>query len=145
MSAPSIDTIAAGVARTFRVPLDAIYQPRRGMVRLARARQSVMWLASRLTSHTQAEIGAALGGRDRTTVRHGVLAVEAALRTDQRLSDRLDGLLSGLGAASAGAAGAADATGAAGAAAPDLPTILTLDEARRLSAALGSPAHGETP
>lgn len=51
------------------------------------ARQEAMWLAKRYTSYSLPRIGAAMGGRDHTTVLHGVRRHQAridALRAKRR-------------------------------------------------------------
>ncbi|EKE78461.1 helix-turn-helix domain-containing protein [Oceanibaculum indicum] len=56
---------------------------------LARVRQEAYWLARKLTGRSYPYLGAAFGGRDHTTVRHGVLQIERLRRTDPDVRDRL--------------------------------------------------------
>ncbi len=57
--------------------------------RVARARQTAMWLAVRMTGESYAAIGTAFG-RDRTTVRHAFQTIEAALATDGDLAETVE-------------------------------------------------------
>ena len=59
---------------------------------IARARHVAMYLAKELTEHNEAEIGRAIGARDRTTVRNGVKQVAAALYTDESVRDSVKNL-----------------------------------------------------
>jgi len=57
-------------------------QSRRKPRSIAGPRQVVMYLARRHTRHSLEEIGGYLGGRDHTTVMHGVAKIEQAVRDD---------------------------------------------------------------
>lgn len=50
---------------------------------LARARHELMWLLRDLTHMTLTEIGVAIGGRDPTTVRHGIDRVADRIATNE--------------------------------------------------------------
>ena len=81
--------------------------------RIAEARQVAYWVARHATGASYERIGAAIGGRDHATVRHGVRKVDARLATDPRLTALRDRVLAGLG---------------------DLPAEFARREARRLEA-----------
>jgi chromosomal replication initiator protein len=55
-----------------------------------------MALAKELTNHSLPEIGDAFGGRDHTTVLHGINTVKRLMQTDQRLFDLVTALLQSL-------------------------------------------------
>lgn len=59
---------------------------------VAHARCLAMYLARRLTGRSLEAIGAAFGGRDHTTVLHGVRVATARLAGDPSLADELDRL-----------------------------------------------------
>jgi chromosomal replication initiator protein len=49
-----------------------------------------MWLAKQMTSRSLPEIGRKFGGRDHTTVMHGVRRIEELRSADSQLSDELE-------------------------------------------------------
>ncbi len=59
----------------------------------AAARQACMAALRSATSGSLAQIGAAIGGRDHTTVMHGILAAEARAREEPETALRLLDLL----------------------------------------------------
>ncbi len=56
----------------------------------ARPRQIAMWLCKQMTSRSLPEIGRRFGGRDHTTVMHGVKRVEELKTIDSQISDDLE-------------------------------------------------------
>ena len=56
----------------------------------ARPRQMAMYLAKQLTSRSLPEIGRRFGGRDHTTVMHGVKRIEQLKETDSQIADDLE-------------------------------------------------------
>lgn len=65
----------------------------------ARPRQVAMYLAKRFTTKSLPEIGRAFGGRDHTTIIHGIRQIEKLRREDgevqyalRRVSEQLEGL-----------------------------------------------------
>jgi len=56
---------------------------------IARPRQVAMYLAKQLTPRSLPEIGKRFGGRDHTTIMHGVRRIEELMATDSQLSDDL--------------------------------------------------------
>lgn len=84
----SPDRVIKLTCEHFEVSPSDLYSPRRPQA-LAFARQVAMFLLRERTELSLAEIGAALGGRDHTTVLHGIRRIEDASRTDSRVLDRL--------------------------------------------------------
>jgi chromosomal replication initiator protein len=64
---------------------------------VATARQVAMYLARELTEHSLPEIGRGIGGRNHTTVLHGVNRISAALRSDPAVRKAVDNLHRRLG------------------------------------------------
>jgi chromosomal replication initiator protein len=56
---------------------------------IARPRQIAMYLSKQLTPRSLPEIGRRFGGRDHTTIMHGVRKIEELMATDSQLSDDL--------------------------------------------------------
>ena len=56
----------------------------------ARPRQIAMYLCKLLTTRSLPEIGRRFGGRDHTTVMHGVRRIEDLRNQDSQISDDLD-------------------------------------------------------
>ena len=56
----------------------------------ARPRQIAMYLAKQLTSRSLPEIGRRFGGRDHTTVMHGVRRIEELKARDNQISEDLE-------------------------------------------------------
>lgn len=72
------------VTAHFRIKQSAMHSPKR-TEEYVRARQIVMWLAHRRTDLSNVAIGRHLGGRDHTTVQHGIKAIERLRQTDSDL------------------------------------------------------------
>jgi chromosomal replication initiator protein len=66
--------------------------------RYVRPRQVAMWLAARLTPHSQSSIGRHFGQRDHTTVGHALRRVEQWLRTDPVIARQVLDLLAAVDA-----------------------------------------------
>lgn len=76
---PTIADVIACVAKRRRIGRQEIRGPSR-LPNHCRARQEVMWLARRLPCQPSLpQIGRALGGRDHTTILHGIRAHQARL------------------------------------------------------------------
>ena len=56
----------------------------------SRPRQIAMYLCKQLTTRSLPEIGRRFGGRDHTTVMHGVRRIEDLRIQDSQISDDLD-------------------------------------------------------
>lgn len=87
----AVETIISEVARIRGVPVGDIVSKRRQIATI-RPRQEVMYLARHLTSFSLPTIGRAIGGRDHTTVLHGIRTIEAAIATTVGYGDELETL-----------------------------------------------------
>jgi chromosomal replication initiator protein len=85
---PTAQQVQQAVALAFGVPAEALLAKRRDR-EVALARQAAMYLLREETGASLAEIGAALGGRDHTTVLHGCEKIAAALPHDARLREHV--------------------------------------------------------
>lgn len=102
---PSLVRVMRAAARHHDVPVDAILGPARRRT-VAAARSLAMYLARRLTGHSLQAIGDACGGRDHTTVLHGVRVCAARIARDPAFAADVDRLVAELsGAARPGDAG----------------------------------------
>jgi chromosomal replication initiator protein len=82
----SIDEIQRKVAEHYNVKLAELVGPKRHRT-IARPRQVAMYLCKVLTTRSLPEIGRRFGGRDHTTILHGVKKVEELMSTDSQLND----------------------------------------------------------
>ena len=96
MSAPiSSAKILAATADSFGMSITDLESPSRRQP-LARARQVAMYLCRELTDLSLPKIGALFGGRDHTTVLHGINVVKQKMQEEQPLFDRVTALLQSL-------------------------------------------------
>ncbi len=84
----TIEEIQRKVAEHYNVRLSDLIGPKR-LRTIARPRQVAMYLAKQLTSRSLPEIGRRFGGRDHTTIMHGVRKIEELMATDSQLADDL--------------------------------------------------------
>ncbi|MFM2390952.1 MAG: chromosomal replication initiator protein DnaA [Pseudomonadota bacterium] len=84
----TIEEIQRRVAEHYNVRLSDIVGPKR-LRTIARPRQIAMYLAKQLTPRSLPEIGRRFGGRDHTTIMHGIRRIEELMATDSQLSDDL--------------------------------------------------------
>lgn len=84
----TIEEIQRKVAEHYNIRLSDMIGPKRPR-NIARPRQVAMYLAKQLTSRSLPEIGRRFGGRDHTTIMHGVKKIEELKATDSQLSDDL--------------------------------------------------------
>jgi chromosomal replication initiator protein len=82
----TIDEIQRRVAEHYNVRLSDMIGPKR-LRTIARPRQVAMYLSKQLTTRSLPEIGRRFGGRDHTTIMHGVRKIEELMATDSQLSD----------------------------------------------------------
>lgn len=87
----SIQDALEAVAAAFGTKTTALRSPKRARP-IARPRQVFMYLCRVELGLTLDDIGAALGGRDHTTVMHGVEAVTRELSTNMRLREAVEGI-----------------------------------------------------
>ncbi|VDC20371.1 chromosomal replication initiator protein DnaA [Pseudogemmobacter humi] len=84
----TIEEIQRKVAEHYNVRLSDLIGPKR-LRTIARPRQVAMYLAKQLTARSLPEIGRRFGGRDHTTIMHGVRKIEELAATDSQLADDL--------------------------------------------------------
>ena len=84
--ANEVSDIIANVARHSGISEKNIKGPYRGQMS-ARARFAVFYLARMRTLKSLPDIGRIVGGRDHTTVIHGLRRAEHLLKTDQAFAD----------------------------------------------------------
>ena len=82
----SISEIQRQVAQHFNIRIDDMHSKRRSK-NIVHPRQVAMYLAKHLTSSSYPEIGQKFGGRDHTTVMHGVSKIEKAMNEDASIVD----------------------------------------------------------
>ncbi|ETX29708.1 chromosomal replication initiator protein DnaA [Roseivivax isoporae] len=85
----SIDEIQRKVAEHYNIRLADMIGPKRTRA-FARPRQVAMYLCKQLTSRSLPEIGKRFGGRDHTTVMHGVRRIEELSRQDGQMAEDLE-------------------------------------------------------
>jgi len=84
----TIEEIPRKVAEHYNIRLSDMIGPKRVRT-IARPRQIAMYLAKQLTPRSLPEIGRRFGGRDHTTIMHGVRKIEELMSTDSQLNDDL--------------------------------------------------------
>lgn len=87
--------IIQAVSRHYDLPVLTMLSRRRNP-RLVNARQVVMWLAFDMTDWSYPEIGRRMGGREHTTIMHGIRRIEMRRGLEPELQKDLDQLLSAL-------------------------------------------------
>ena len=85
----SIEEIQRKVAEHYNIRLSDMIGPKRVRT-LARPRQIAMYLAKQMTSRSLPEIGRRFGGRDHTTIMHGVRKIEELRAQDRGLAEDID-------------------------------------------------------
>lgn len=83
-----IADIQKAVCEHYRLRLSDMHSARRARP-LARPRQLAMYLCKVLTAHSLPEIGRGFGGRDHTTIIHGIRKIEELLEGDNQLQNDL--------------------------------------------------------
>ncbi|MGR3483999.1 MAG: chromosomal replication initiator protein DnaA [Paracoccaceae bacterium] len=87
----TIEDIQRRVAEHYDIRPADITGPRRTRA-VARPRQVAMWLAKRMTQRSLPDIGRRFGGRDHTTILHGVRVIEDLRLRDPNLAQDLEEL-----------------------------------------------------
>ena len=82
----SIDDIQRKVAEHYNIRLADMVGPKRAR-NIARPRQIAMYLSKQLTSRSLPEIGRRFGGRDHTTIMHGIRKIEELLSEDKTIAE----------------------------------------------------------
>jgi chromosomal replication initiator protein len=85
----SIDEIQRKVAEHYSIRLSDMVGPKRVRT-FARPRQVAMYLCKQLTSRSLPEIGRRFGGRDHTTVMHGVRRIDELRQKDAQIDDDIE-------------------------------------------------------
>ena len=85
----TVEEIQRKVSDHYNIRLSDLIGPKRVRT-FARPRQIAMYLAKQLTSRSLPEIGRRFGGRDHTTVMHGVRKIEELMQKDSQIADDLE-------------------------------------------------------
>ncbi len=85
----TVDEIQRKVSEHYNIRLSDLIGPKRVRI-IARPRQVAMYLAKHLTSRSLPEIGRRFGGRDHTTVMHGVRRIEELKAVDNQIAEDLE-------------------------------------------------------
>ncbi len=85
----SIDEIQRKVSDHYNIRLGDLVGPRRTRI-YARPRQVAMYLCKKMTERSLPEIGRHFGGRDHTTILHGIKRIEALRTTDNQIAEDLE-------------------------------------------------------
>ncbi|MGR3290661.1 MAG: chromosomal replication initiator protein DnaA [Paracoccaceae bacterium] len=85
----TVEEIQRKVSEHYNIRLSDIIGPRRVRI-IARPRQVAMYLAKQLTTRSLPEIGRRFGGRDHTTVMHGVRRIEELKAHDNQIAEDLE-------------------------------------------------------
>ena len=84
----TVEDIQRKVADHYGIRLSDLIGPKRPR-NIARPRQVAMYLAKHLTLRSLPDIGRRFGGRDHTTIMHGIRKIEELMATDSQLADDL--------------------------------------------------------
>ena len=84
----TVEEIQRKVADHYGIRLSDLIGPKRPR-NIARPRQVAMYLAKQLTLRSLPDIGRRFGGRDHTTIMHGIRKIEELMATDSQLNDDL--------------------------------------------------------
>ncbi|ATG48458.1 chromosomal replication initiator protein DnaA [Celeribacter ethanolicus] len=85
----TVEEIQRKVSEHYAIRLSDMIGPKR-VRSIARPRQVAMYLAKHMTTRSLPEIGRRFGGRDHTTVMHGVRRIEELKATDSQIADDLE-------------------------------------------------------
>lgn len=85
----TVEEIQRKVSEHYNIRLSDMIGPKRVRT-IARPRQIAMYLSKQLTSRSLPEIGRRFGGRDHTTIMHGVRKIEELKGSDHQLAEDLD-------------------------------------------------------
>lgn len=85
----TVEEIQRKVSDHYNIRLSDMIGPKR-LRTIARPRQVAMYLAKTMTTRSLPEIGRRFGGRDHTTILHGVRKVEALRAADSQLAEDID-------------------------------------------------------
>ncbi|MEM1233093.1 MAG: chromosomal replication initiator protein DnaA [Pseudomonadota bacterium] len=85
----TVEEIQRKVAEHFNIRLSDMLGPKRSR-NLARPRQMAMYLSKKMTTRSLPDIARRFGGRDHTTVMHGVKKIEELRTQDSQINDDLE-------------------------------------------------------
>ena len=85
----SVEEIQRQVSEHYNIRLSDLIGPKRLRV-FARPRQVAMYLCKQMTSRSLPEIGRRFGGRDHTTIMHGVRRIEELRQQDAQIAEDLE-------------------------------------------------------
>jgi len=85
----TVEEIQRQVADYYNIRMSDIIGPKR-LRTYARPRQVAMYLSKQLTSRSLPEIGRRFGGRDHTTIMHGVRRIEELKSTDGQIAEDVE-------------------------------------------------------
>ncbi|MDO5620870.1 MAG: chromosomal replication initiator protein DnaA [Paracoccus sp. (in: a-proteobacteria)] len=85
----TIEEIQRKVAEHYNIRLADMIGPKRARA-IARPRQIAMYLCKQMTSRSLPDIGRRFGGRDHTTIMHGIRKIEELTPQDQQLAEDVD-------------------------------------------------------
>lgn len=85
----TVEEIQRKVSEHYNIRLSDMIGPKR-VRNYARPRQMAMYLAKHMTSRSLPEIGRRFGGRDHTTVMHGVKRITELMVTDSQIADDME-------------------------------------------------------
>ncbi len=85
----TVEEIQRKVSDHYNIRLSDLIGPKRVRT-FARPRQVAMYLSKQLTARSLPEIGRRFGGRDHTTVMHGVRKIEELMQKDSQIADDLE-------------------------------------------------------
>lgn len=85
----TIEDIQQRVAEHYNIKIADMHAAKRAR-NIARPRQVAMYLCKQLTQYSLPEIGRKFGGRDHTTVMHGIRRIDELLQSDKSLSEDVD-------------------------------------------------------
>jgi len=85
----TVEEIQRKVSEHYNIRLSDMIGPKRVRT-LARPRQMAMYLAKQMTNRSLPEIGRRFGGRDHTTVMHGVRRITELMGTDSQIADDIE-------------------------------------------------------
>jgi chromosomal replication initiator protein len=85
----TVEEIQRKVSEHYNIRLSDMIGPKR-VRNYARPRQIAMYLAKKMTSRSLPEIGRRFGGRDHTTVMHGVRRIEELMALESQIADDLE-------------------------------------------------------
>ncbi|PIE08373.1 MAG: chromosomal replication initiator protein DnaA [Rhodobacterales bacterium] len=85
----TVEEIQRKVAEHYNIRMSDMVGPKRQRA-IARPRQVAMWLSKRLTTRSLPDIGRRFGGRDHTTVMHGVRRIDELREIDPQIAEDLE-------------------------------------------------------